>query len=157
MKQDDIRHIAERFQLAFSTQYRDQIQQVIQESRQEAFARAKQLLKDESLNRLLETMAARPKPDPVATTSTSSPVPHIPANEELKTSVKKRPQASPTKPSTSSKPDPETDGAVFTPALSDRILNEIEAIRAQILRNEQLLSQIKPLLIRSNPSSEDNP
>ena len=128
MVQNTETHIAEEFKRVFSEFYNEQIQQLIDESRQEAFAQAKEILKDRALNSLLTVVIGDDLEQNKGSIEKKAP------------SLKKEVRADrPT--------DLQSGGKTpHKPALSDRILEEIEAIREQILRNEELLSQIKPLI-----------
>jgi hypothetical protein len=128
MDQGTIRHSIERFQLAFSEQYQDQIHQLVQESVEEAFALAKEILRAETLNTVLAAAGARAG-SPGNRPPENRAVPHSAGQAQTEGSAE-----------TPNAPAPEPT------ALNDRILQEIEAIREQILRNEQLLGQIKPFL-----------
>ena len=129
-------HSIDQFQRAFCEMYYDEIQQLILESRQEAFTQAKIILKERALDFFMQTLAGEAvpmAPSPIEKKG-SPPIPKV----IEKNSVDSR--------QSESQPD--------RPALGDRILEEIEAIREQILRNEALLSQIKPL-IGSQQTTED--
>lgn len=121
-------YIAQEFKRVFSELYSDQIQQIVDESRQEAFARAKEILKERALNSVLTLV--------------------IGDESEQKQGIKKSTPSSLKKDVRADRPADlhSSDKIPPKPALSDRILEEIEAIREQILRNEELLSQIKPLI-----------
>ena len=121
-------HIAEEFKRVFSELYKDKIQKLIHESREEAFVQAKEILKDRALNSVL-TIAIGDNSERNQDASTSLP-------PSLKKDIHTE---QPSNINTGEK-------TPHKPALSDRILEEIEAIREQILRNEELLSQIKPLI-----------
>ena len=125
----------EQFQLAFSQVCADQIEQVIQECRSEALAQARQILRDRSLNdvveRVIETLPLETESDGIVGT-------------RVKTGYRKA------QPQLAQKKDVASDSA----SLNDRILAEIEAIREQIARNEELLSQIKPFVQAVSISKE---
>ena len=120
--------VTDEFQLAFSKVCQSQIQRVIQESREEAFAEAKQILRDQSLNSVL-----------------AAAVDHADGKQQSPSDSSKRLRNRHVqkKAETIQKLEKKKNGL---PALNDRILQEIEAIREQIMRNEQLLSQIKPMV-----------
>ena len=128
MVQNPEAHIAKDFNRHFSELYSDKIQQLVHESFQEAFAQAKQILKERALNSVLTLV--------------------------IENETDQRKDVYPKKhPSLKQEPGPKQlinldakEKTPHKPALSDRILEEIEAIREQILRNEELLSQIKPLI-----------
>ena len=136
MVHDSNIHIAEQFQLGFREQYREQIQNLIQESRKEAFEQAKKILKDETLSIVLKSLSLDDRSNTAAVKS-----PLLRAH---------RPEPS----RTSSTEEQLTKNHTSNPALSERILKEIEAIREQILRNEELLSQLKPF-IRPHTTTEE--
>ena len=118
----------DQFQRAFCELHGDEIQQLIIESRQEAFAQAKKILKERTLNLVMQTIAgsAQPAPPVAIEKKGSSPFPKVIEKNSVDSRL--------------------NENHPHRPALGDRILEEIEAIREQILRNEELLSQIKPLL-----------
>ena len=121
-------HIADQFKRVFSETHKDQIQKLIHESRQEAFAQAKEILKGQTLNSVMRAILGDENPqNPIRKDQDS---PSINQNNVSKDLSDK----------------PQNQAIQNKPALSDRILEEIEAIREQILRNEELLSQIKPLI-----------
>ena len=139
MEKDGTIEIIEQFQHAFATVYEDQIQKLIQDTRKEALAQAKQILRDSALNNVLEAVVDETRDarvQPVVATIEPLPTP--------RKRLDSRPQFAPRKKENSTAP----------PLLSDRILEEIEMIRDQIKRNEQLLSQIKPLVQASKVQEE---
>ena len=111
-----LHHAIERFQLAFTSRCEAQIRRLIDETRREAFAEARDVLRRRTVKSMLDA-AARAASSGEHRSGQQTPVQHA-------------------------------------PALNDRILGEIEAIREQLSRNEALFSQIKPL-IRSMPVSEE--
>lgn len=133
MNREATSRIVDKFQLAFTEVFEDRILKLIQESRDEAFEQAKEILRDQTLNTVLEAVVATPHTDP---------------------SLKKVSDVAPDEPVRSVSSPAETPQKSDTPALNDRILQEIEAIREQILRNEQLLSQIKPFVKPSKTPEE---
>lgn len=135
MNREATSRIVDQFQLAFTEVFEDRILQLIQESRDEAFEQAKEILRDQTLNTVLEAVVATPNTDPSV-----KKVSDVVADEPV------RPASNAADMKTPQKPE--------TPALNDRILQEIEAIREQILRNEQLLSQIKPFVQPSKTPEE---
>lgn len=135
MNQQATSRIVDKFKLAFTEVFEDQILQLIQESRKEAFEQAKEILRDQTLNTVLEAVATAPDSDPSAQKASDAAA-DTPAQPVSSTANIKTPH--------------KTD----TPALNDRILQEIEAIREQILRNEQLLCQIKPFVQSSKTPEE---
>ncbi len=140
--------IVDQFQHAFARIYEDQIQQLIRDSRAEALAQAKQILREKALNNVLEAVVD-------GTVEKGAPVPDIISSEVVSSEVVtvkpiQKPRRS-VKPESVSR-SKETRNA--PPVLNDRILEEIEAIREQIRRNELLLSQIKPFVQTSKVQEE---
>ena len=129
-------HSIDQFQRAFCEIYYDEIQQLILESRQEAFMQAKTILKERALDFFMQTIAGEgtPKAPSAIEKKGSSPIPKAIEKNSVDSRL--------------------SETNTHRPALGDRILEEIEAIREQILRNEALLSQIKPL-IGSQQTTED--
>ena len=124
MEKNATLEIGEKFQHAFASVCEDQIQQLIEETRQEALAQAKQILRVNALNNVLEAVVGENLP---AANASKAPDP-------VRHRVQQMPAPTPKKITNA------------PPALNDRILEEIEAIREQIRRNELLLSQIKPFV-----------
>ena len=120
--------IGDTFQRAFRELYNDEIAQLIRESRQEAFEHAKKIIKKRALSLFMQAIAGELLQQPAVATVRNESSSFQKALE--KDSVEQR----------------LPDSYAHRPALGDRILEEIEAIREQILRNEELLSQIKPLI-----------
>ena len=133
--------IAEEFQRVFTERYSKRILALIQETREEAFEDAKRILKAQTVRFVLTSVYGEATPSsPLHTAKEQAPDEgEVEAKNVLNASTRL----------------PISDDRASNPALSDRILKEIEAIRDQIQRNEKLLSQIKPL-IRSSITSEDN-
>ena len=131
-------HITEEFKRIFSELHNDLIQRLVHESRLEAFAQAKEILKDRALNSLLTEVMGDESGQYQSLERKKAPS----INKEVRADRPTDKQSSDTIP--------------HKPALSDRILEEIEAIREQILRNEELLSQIKPLIGLPKTTSEQS-
>ncbi len=130
--------IGTQFQDAFARVYEDQIQQIIQDSRQEALATAKQILRENALNNVLEAVVTGSQDTEDKSSTIDDPRPVQPARKKAKSEKVLQPK----------------DLRNAPPALNDRILEEIEAIREQIQRNELLLSQIKPFVQPSKVQKE---
>ncbi|MBX2821902.1 MAG: hypothetical protein KTR29_19565 [Rhodothermaceae bacterium] len=131
-------HITEEFKRIFSELHNDLIQQLVHESRLEAFAQAKEILKNRALNSFLSEVMGDESEQYQSLERKKTPS----INKEVRADRPTDKQSSDTIP--------------HKPALSDRILEEIEAIREQILRNEELLSQIKPLIGLPKTTSEQS-
>ena len=145
MEKNETAEIGNQFQRAFASACEAQIQQLIRETRQEALASAKQILRQNALQHVLESVV-----DGIPGVAQSTPAPE-PVQETV--AVK----AVPTRGQTKAKPEPvrrKTHIKEAPPVLNDRILEEIEAIREQIRRNELLLSQIKPFVQTSKVKEE---
>ncbi len=211
MEKNGTIEIVDQFQHAFARVFEDQIQQLIQDSRKEALAAAKQILRDSALNNVLEavvdsavrrdvasrdtiggdgdiaernTAGGNPETrktvarDVAAGSTTVSPAAKAVSSRtvssdsvvavdigtvDISTVVEKATPSPvvvelPAKPSRiKAKPEtvlrPKAAGNA-PPVLNDRILEEIEAIREQIRRNELLLSQIKPFVQMSKVQDE---
>lgn len=206
MEKNETLKISEKFQHAFASVCEDQIQQLIEESRKEALAQAKQILRINALNNVLEAVVGEPAAQEVFSDDEVI-VPSVAhkasvekkASSENKASIEKTVEKRSVQAGVSVKPvEAKTlelktvvketiipDAVVETPViqkrnaseqesvrvkapvrhrvqqmpaptpknlnnappvLNDRILEEIEAIREQIRRNELLLSQIKPFV-----------
>ena len=143
MEKNGTDEIVTQFQNAFAKVFEDQIQQLIQDSRQEALAQAKKILRESALLKVLEAVADESVNKAELPSKTVVELPVHPSR------IKANPEA--TSISKGAKP---ADTKNAPPALNDRILEEIEAIREQIRRNERLLSQIKPFVQTSNVKEE---
>ena len=131
--------IGSQFQHAFARVFEEQIQQLIQDSRQEALATAKEILRESALNNVLEAVVTGNKEkEEDASSMVDGPRPVQPKRKKAKPEKALQPKELRNAP----------------PALNDRILEEIEAIREQIQRNELLLSQIKPFVQPSKVQKE---
>ena len=182
--------IETQFQDAFTRVFEDQIQQLIEDSRKEALAQAKQILRENALNNVLKAVVgstveqtAKTEP-PAPVQKPAKAVPAVaPAQKNkapeakavlkqtetssmpgqksdvieivsVKTVVKPKARVSDQPARVNVKPvkvqnmktSQVSDPNNAPPVLNDRILEEIEAIREQIQRNELLLSQIKPFV-----------
>ncbi len=136
-----------QFQHAFARLFEDQIQQLIQDSRREALAQAKEILRENALNNVLQAVIGiddkkEQSDDDVAEFSVR------PLEKSTKSQNKANTGGKPAKASHLK------DATNVPPVLNDRILEEIEAIREQIRRNELLLSQIKPFVQTSKVQEE---
>ena len=130
MKNNVVLEMGNQFQVAFTRAYKRQIHRLIEETRREALIAAKTVLKKNAVNTVLEVAAGeRPLPE--------SPRPVDRSVEHAVSEVKKVRRNQPAKAAPAQK---------AAPVLNHRILEEIEAIREQIRRNELLLSQIKPFV-----------
>ena len=125
-----------QFQLSFRESCNPQIQRLIGESRKEAFAEAKSILRDQTLKTVLQ----------VALNQMG-----LADNVVERRPVRTRPGRVQSKKEIEQKRGNSIGG---TPTLSDRVFQEIEAIQEKILKNEQLLNQIKPLVQSINISKE---
>ncbi|MEM8487155.1 MAG: hypothetical protein AAF564_16500 [Bacteroidota bacterium] len=134
--------IGHQFQRAFASACEAQIQQLIRETRQEALASAKQILRQSALQHVLESVV-----DGVSGADERAPAPAPGMDNVVVSPV--RVKAAKTEPAKRVKRTKEAP-----PVLNDRILEEIEAIREQIRRNELLLSQIKPFVQTSKVQEE---
>ena len=133
MEKNGTINLVDQFQDAFARVFENQIQQLIEDSRLEALAQAKQILRENALHNVLEAVISG------TTDADSEPIQRIKATpEEATTPLGPRPEVIKTAP----------------PVLNDRILEEIEAIREQIQRNELLLSKIKPFVRTSQVQKE---
>ena len=141
MRKNETAEIGNQFQRAFASACEAQIQQLIRETRKEALASAKQILRQNALQHVLESVV-----DGIPGVAQSTPAPE-PVKESVAASpVKAKPKPEPVRRTKHIKEAP--------PVLNDRILEEIEAIREQIRRNELLLSQIKPFVQTSKVNEE---
>lgn len=193
MKKNGTIEIVDQFQYAFARVFENQIQQLIQDSRKEALAAAKQILRERALNSVLEavvgsTVSRNAIEGDVASRDTVNG--NVNAGSTISNSVNKAVSNDtvtsdfaaivdrsvvdggvvekntpspvvvelPVKPSRiKAKPEVATRSETVKnapPVLNDRILEEIEAIREQIRRNELLLSQIKPFVQLSKVQDE---
>lgn len=141
MKKNITAEIGVQFQRAFASACEAQIQQLIRETRQEALASAKQILRQSALQHVLESAV-----DGVSGANGRSPAPEPDMDEVVVSPVRVKTKTEPVKRVKRTKEAP--------PVLNDRILEEIEAIREQIRRNELLLSQIKPFVQTSKVQEE---
>lgn len=139
--------LVHQFQHAFIRVSQDQIQQLIQDSRREALAQAKEILRENALNKVLQAVIGiddkkKKSPEDEAEISVWSLRQSEKAHQKASAAAKSKKASSPE----AAKHAP--------PVLNDRILEEIEAIREQIRRNELLLSQIKPFVQTSKVQEE---
>ncbi len=147
MHRNESPELVDQFQHAFTRLFEDQIQQLIQDSRKEALAQAKEILRENALNNVLQAVIGiddkkEQSDDDVAEFSVR-PLKKTPKSYDTATAEVKSKKASRPKEATN-----------VPPVLNDRILEEIEAIREQIRRNELLLSQIKPFVQTSKVQEE---
>ncbi|MFK7848037.1 MAG: hypothetical protein AB8G77_22305 [Rhodothermales bacterium] len=182
MEKNGTIEIVDQFQDAFARVFEDQIQQLIQDSRKEALAAAKQILRENALHNVLEAVVGSAGGNDIAESDiaiadlanssmhsaneavSSRAVPYeAVATVDVGTVVEKTTSSPavvelPVKPSRiKAKPETATrskEAGSAPPMLNDRILEEIEAIREQIRRNELLLSQIKPFVQLSKVQDE---
>ena len=132
MAHEETHRIIEKFQHRFVEVFENQIHQVIQESRQEAFSQAKEILKDRTLQEVLDNDTGNDANAPELDVKELSKVLED-STVVLKQVCSKEERLSP---HISDQPGD----------VEDPLLREIEAIREQIIRNEQLLNQIKPFI-----------
>ncbi len=143
MEKNGTNEIVDQFQDAFARVYEDQIQQLVRESRQEALAQAKLILRENALNNVLEAVVDGTDDKVEKPSRIVAELPVQPSRIKAKSEEASTPKSA-------------TPKVVRNapPVLNDRILEEIEAIKKQIRRNEQLLSQIKPFVQSSKVQEE---
>ncbi len=141
MEKNVTAEIGHQFQRAFASACEVQIQQLIRETRQEALASAKQILRQNALQHVLESVV-----DGISGADDRAPAPEVDLDEVMVSPVRVKAKSEPAKRIKRTNEAP--------PVLNDRILEEIEAIREQIRRNELLLSQIKPFVQTSKVQEE---
>ena len=143
MEKNGTIEIVDQFQDAFARVFEDQIQQLIQDSRQEALAQAKLILRENALNDVLEAVVSETVDNKETPLEVVAELPVQPVR--IRPNPEEAPKSAGLKPK---------DIKIAPPALNDRILEEIEAIREQIQRNELLLNQIKPFVQTSQIQEE---
>ena len=143
MEKNGTINLVDQFQDAFARVFENQIHQLIEDSRLEALAQAKQILRENALHNVLEAVISG------TTDADSEPIQNVAELQVQPLRIK----ATPEEATTPLGPRPEVIKTA-PPVLNDRILEEIEAIREQIQRNELLLSKIKPFVRTSQVQKE---